>query len=105
MHQEARRLGVVMAQKLGLCVIYSAERICTSAHRHQIVNWLMDQPEVASISVGSLHHLGDLFSSKLRVWSDVPLSAEARIAAQMQVYRAAAGVTKQWVGYLTGRVA
>lgn len=106
MHAEARRLGVVLSHKLGVCLLFGAERICSSAHRHQMVNWLIDQPEVALVDVGELEHLADLFQRKLRVGGLVgPLSHNERVAARALARRVAAGAVAQWTQYLSGRMA
>lgn len=106
MHAEARRLGVVLSHKLGVCLLFGAERICTSAHRHQMVAWLIDQPEVATVDVGELAHLGDIFQQKLRVGGlDGPLSASERAGARTLAKRVAAGAVAQWTQYLSGRMA
>lgn len=105
MHAEARRLGVVMSRKLGACLLFGAERICGTAHRHQMSAWLMDQPEVERFEVGQLAHLGDLFGPKVRVaGSDGPLDAEEALAARALVHRLARGAVAQWITYLEGRL-
>ncbi len=101
MHAEARRLGVVMGHKLGLCLLFGAERICTTAHRHQITNWLMDQPEVEEVVVGQLVHLGNLFQRK-------PARGNGFAAADSEAVRdltsrVVSGALIQWLLYLWGR--
>jgi hypothetical protein len=106
MHAEARRLGVVLSHKLGVCLLFGAERICTTAHRHQMTTWLMDQPEVSHIDVGPLAHLANLFLPNARVAGRAgPLTAEARDAARALVRRVATGAVAQWSRYLTGELA
>jgi hypothetical protein len=106
MHAEARRLGVLMSHKLGVCLLFGAERICTTAHRHQMTTWLMDQPEVAHIEVGRLGHLGDLFLANFRgAGLDRPLHAHQQAAARSLMQRVAGGVVLQWAKYLTGQLA
>lgn len=106
MHAEARRLGVVLSHKIGLYLLFGAERICTSAHRHQMVAWLIDQPEVARVEVGELTHLADVFQKASRAsGSKVPTSSEERAAAQALMLRVATGAVAQWTHYLVGRMA
>lgn len=106
MHAEARRLGVVLSHKLGVCLLFGAERICSSAHRHQMVSWLIDQPEVARVDVGDLAHLGDLFQQKRRASGlKGPASTEDHVAAQRLVTRVATGAVAQWTRYLAGHMA
>ncbi len=102
MHAEARRLGIVMSQRLGLCLLFGAERICTTAHRHQMTTWLMDQPEVRSIQVGELFHLGDLFERDGRRRQQdtaAVASNESDLASRL-----IGGLLMQWLLYLWGRV-
>ncbi len=102
MHAEARRLGIVMSQRLGLCLLFGAERICTTAHRHQMTTWLMDQPEVRSIQVGELFHLGDLFERDGRRRQQdtaTVASNESDLASRL-----IGGLLMQWLLYLWGRV-
>ncbi|HQQ71813.1 MAG TPA: hypothetical protein PLL92_16085 [Alicycliphilus sp.] len=106
MHAEARRLGVVLSHKLGVCLLFGAERICTSAHRHQMVAWLIDQPEVATVDVGELAHLGDIFQQKLRLSNvDGPLGRHDKHAARTLTLRIATGAVAQWTRYLSGHMA
>lgn len=106
MHAEARRLGVVLSHKLGVCLLFGAERICTSAHRHQMVAWLIDQPEVATVDVGELAHLGDIFQQKLRLnCVDGPLGRRDKHAARTLTLRIATGAVAQWTRYLSGHMA
>jgi hypothetical protein len=104
MHAEARRLGVVMSHKLGVCLFFGAERICAGAHRHQMVNWLIDQPEVRSVDVDELRHLGDLLAQRSRFAADIGPSATQRQAGRDLVRRVAAGAVAQWAVYLQGRL-
>jgi hypothetical protein len=105
MHAEARRLGMVMSHKLGVCVLFGAERVCGSAHRHQIVNWLMDQPEAQRVDIGQLRHLGDLFLPRLHIEGlDGPLHDQEREGARRLMRRLGAGAVAQWVQYLQGRL-
>lgn len=106
MHAEARRLVVVLSHKLGVCLLFGAERICTSAHRHQMVNWLIDQPEVATVDVGELAHLGDVFQQKLRLRCvDGPLGPRQKLTAQALISRVALGAVAQWTRYPSGHMA
>lgn len=106
MHAEARRLGVVLSHKVGLCLLFGAERICTTAHRHQMVTWLIDQPEVARVEVGELVHLADVFQKASRAnGTKVPTSPVERAAAQALLLRVATGAVAQWTQYLVGRMA
>lgn len=104
MHGEARRLGIVMAHKLGVCLLFGAERMCTNAHRHQMLTWLIDQPEVASVDIGDLAHLADIFQEAIRpmrlndTWADAPLFPDALAK------RVASGAVAQWTRYLDGRM-
>lgn len=105
LHQEARRLGLVMARKFGLCIFLGAERICGSAHRHQLVGWLIDQKEVADVVVGKLEHLADLkipLPDERERPSYMPDEAETlhRLIEQVTF-----GVIKQWTGYVFGLLA
>jgi hypothetical protein len=106
MHAEARRLGVVMSHKRGVCLLFGAERICASAHRHQMVNWLIDQPEVRCVDIDELRHLGDLFQHRrLAPTQDGGLTPEQRQGARDLLRRVAAGAVAQWAMYLEGRLA
>jgi len=106
MHQEARRLGIVLSHKWGVCVLFGAERMCASAHRHQMVNWLIDQPEVAHVSVGSLEHLGELFSPKSRALRGrSEFTGDDVAAVRALLLRVAGGAVKQWTRYVTGGMA
>jgi hypothetical protein len=106
MHAEARRLGVLLSHKLGVCLLFGAERICTSAHGHQMVAWLIDQSEVAHVEVFQLVHLGDLFSRRLRIESadGAALTEPERQAGRALLRRIAIGAVAQWAQYLQGHM-
>ncbi len=104
MHAEARRLGIVLSHKLGVCLLFGAERICTNAHRHQMLNWLIDQPEVASVGIGELAHLADVFQRRIRaVRHDASAPLEAAFADAL-AERVAGGALAQWTQYVKGRM-
>lgn len=105
LYRQARGLGLVFAQKLGLCVFYNAERICGSAHRHQIVAWLTDQREVAGVAVCHLEHLADLWQQPERLPTpDIRRMTQTPFEDQLLWRRVVTGVIKQWVCYVTERV-
>ena len=106
MHQEARRLGIVLSHKRGVCVLFGAERICTTAHRHQMLNWLSDQPEVALVGIDPLGHLSDLFLPHSRLLRrEGSRSADEVAAVRAVLVQVAGGAIKQWVRYVTGGLA
>jgi hypothetical protein len=103
MHSEARHHGLVMGSKLGLCVFLGAERLCTNASRHQMINWLADHSEVSTIVVSRLKGFATLF----RADGPVPRAlAAARHdnpdALRVAVRRVAWGTAKQWLAHVQG---
>lgn len=106
LHQEARRLGLIMGRKLNLCLFISAERICGSIHRQQLVGWLIDQKEVADVTVGRLEHLADLKAPPSHgPRAGLRLSPEDAAAVHQLILQVTGGVIKQWTSYVLGRLA
>jgi hypothetical protein len=98
----AREQGLLMAHKFGVCVFFGAERICNSAHRRDLVNWLIDRPEVDRVFVSGLTHLRDLTQPKRQLATHDVRDTEIQ-AASLTVQRIALGVTKYWQAYLVGK--
>lgn len=103
LHGEARHHGLVMGHKLGLCVFLGAERLCTNASRHQIINWLVDHRAVRAIEVSELMALVRLFEIRgplIRRLGDIP--DEDRQTLHILLECAAWGTVNQWLAYLRG---
>ena len=103
LHGEARRHGLVMGHKLGLCVFIGAERLCTNHSRHQIIHWLVDHEEVRLIEVSHLVGVATLFRADgplIRALGAVP--HEQKEARRKLLHRAAWGTVQQWVAYVWG---
>ncbi len=105
---EARHQGLVMGHKFGLCVFFGAERLCTGHSRHQMINWLVDHPEVRAVEVSQLVAFASLFATdpKANPWMRAlrDLAPELRACAHAALLRAARGALVQWAAYLGGRL-
>jgi hypothetical protein len=87
LHAEARHHGLVMGHKLGLCVFFGAERLCTNHSRHQMLNWLVDHVEVRAVQVSRLVGFASVFKDGTH---------------DNRLQRAARGTLVQWAAYLGG---
>jgi hypothetical protein len=108
LHTEARHQGLVMGHKFGLCVFFGAERLCTGHCRHQMINWLVDHPEVRAVEVGQLVAFASLFALDPKAHPLMRalggLTPELRAFAHVALLRAAYGTLVQWAAYLGGRL-
>jgi uncharacterized protein YggL (DUF469 family) len=103
LHREARHHGLVMGRKVGLCVFFGAERLCTNHSRHQMINWLVDHRAVRAIHVSELMALVHLFQPDgplIRRLGDIP--EEDRQTVHILLERAAWGTVNQWLAFLRG---
>lgn len=98
----AREQGLLMAHRYGICIFFGAERICAAAHRRDLVNWLIDRPEVKEVHVYGLMHLRHLTHPQLaRTATDI---SEADVQLAFQTLQCVAqGVIKYWQAYLAGK--
>lgn len=103
LHGEARRQGLVMGHKLGLCVFYGAERLCTNHSRHRMIDWLVDHRAVQALEISRMVALSLLIDADgpgLRGLGD--LSARDKAAVRLVLAHAAAGAVLQWAAFLGG---
>lgn len=109
LHRRARELGLVLSQKHGLCIAFGAERICTNAHRHQLLTWLVDHPEVAQVELSHLHALRQIVAGQVPALQPTTAHAAAwasNASTLRNAWRKAAlGAARQWSSFISGRMA